>query len=92
LGDAAAPDLGFDASTKQTDSRYHWFVETYGRRCWELDALSPVDLRRDVEQAIRGMIVPELWERCQVTERAERESLQEILGNWKQPISGQDRE
>jgi hypothetical protein len=84
-------EMGFDVATKQDDSRYHWFVEHYGERCWELDALNPVDLRRDVERAIRRLIVPELWDRCELIERAECDSLQHVLGNWKQVISGQDR-
>jgi hypothetical protein len=83
--------MGFDADTKAEDSRYRWFIERYGRRCWELDALSPVDLRSDVQAAIKRRIVPELWDRYHVIEQAECESLQEVLGNWKQSISGQDR-
>jgi hypothetical protein len=82
--------MGFHAATKAKDSRYHWFVEHYGARCWELDALSPVDLRRDVEHAIKLQIVPELWERCRVIEQAECESLKAVLGNWQQAISGQE--
>jgi hypothetical protein len=84
--------MGFDAATKDGDSRYRWFVERYGNRCWELDAMSPVDLRHDVEEAIKHMIVPELWDRCRLIEQAECDSLKEVLGNWQQSISGQDRE
>jgi hypothetical protein len=35
----------FDAATKRGDARYRWFVERYGRRCWELDAMDPNTLR-----------------------------------------------
>ena len=28
----------FSADDKRGDRRYRWFVENYGRRCWELDA------------------------------------------------------
>jgi hypothetical protein len=84
-------EMGFDAASKEDDSRYHWFVEHYGVRCWELDALSPVDLRREVSAVIRHHIMPELWDRCRVIETAECDSLKEVLGNWKQAISGQDQ-
>jgi hypothetical protein len=30
---------------KRKDPRYRWFIENYGRTCWELDALDPNDLR-----------------------------------------------
>jgi hypothetical protein len=36
---------GFAAATKTTDSRYQWFLDHYGPRCWEVDALSPPILR-----------------------------------------------
>src|SRR5262249_588754 len=35
----------FPASDKKKDPRYSWFVQNYGRHCWELDALDPNDLR-----------------------------------------------
>ena len=35
----------FPASDKKKDPRYKWFVENYGDRCWELDAMDPNDLR-----------------------------------------------
>ena len=38
----------FAAESKVGDSRYRWFVDRYGERCWELDALSPVVLRQQV--------------------------------------------
>jgi hypothetical protein len=47
---------GFDVDTKRGDSRYRWFRANYGHWCWELDALSPVKLRADVERAIRAVI------------------------------------
>src|SRR5262245_44779464 len=46
------PALGFPATDKREDSRYPWFVETYGRHCWELDAMNPNLLRERVRAAI----------------------------------------
>src|SRR5262249_38426190 len=31
--------LSFPATEKKKDKRYKWFVQNYGKRCWELDAL-----------------------------------------------------
>ncbi len=69
----------FPAADKRKDPRYRWFVENFGKQCWELDALDPNDLRACVEQQIRNCIEPTAWERCKVVERAERELLRTIL-------------
>ena len=81
----------FDASTKAKDPRYKWFVRNYGHRCWELDALSPVILRERVASRIRANIDMEYWARCEVTERAERESLVSVMGTWKKLLSSDVR-
>ena len=87
---------------KKGDSRYNWFVEHELRRlgisgtpkqiarlqCWELDALSPVILRRRVEDAIRARLDVDAWRRAEIVEQAERESLTTILNAWP-GISGQ---
>ncbi len=73
----------FPASDKNKDPRYKWFVEHYGQRCWEIDAMDPRDLRDCVERAIRELIEPVAWSRCEAVNAAELESLQTILSNWK---------
>jgi hypothetical protein len=73
--------------TKVKDTRYKWFVREYGNKCWELDALSPVVLRERVASCIRSNIDVGYWTRCEVTERAERESLVEVMGTWKSLLS-----
>jgi hypothetical protein len=73
----------FPASDKKDDKRYEWFVRNYGKRCWELDALDPRDLRALVEKAIKAEIEPTAWRRCAVVEKAERESLRAVLDSWK---------
>jgi hypothetical protein len=72
----------FPASDKHKDKRYKWFVDNYGKTCWELDALDPRDLRRMVEQAIQEQIEWEAWERCRVVQQAEIESLKNVLDTW----------
>jgi hypothetical protein len=73
----------FPATDKRKDPRYGWFCQRYGTECWELDAMDPNDLRDCVEEAIKEQIEPIAWERCEVVNRAERESLQTILANWR---------
>ena len=72
----------FLASDKKNDPRYQWFVRNYGRRCWELDALDPNDLRTLVKEAIQAEIEPTAWNRCAAVEKAERESLRHVLDSW----------
>ena len=72
-----------DYPAKATDTRHRWYVQRFGRRAWELDALSPVILRRRVEDAIRSLIDMEAWERAERVEAAERASLEDVLGQWK---------
>ncbi len=77
----------FAAEDKRKDPRYKWFTATFGHRCWELDALNPVDVRDRVEAAIRGMIDWETWNRYDVVERAEIASLSDVLASWAEQRS-----
>ena len=86
--DIAAGLPYFLTESKRKDPRYAWYQRRYGSRCWELDALSPVVLRERVEQAIRARLDLEAWQRADLVERAERESLSTILNAWP-GISGQ---
>ena len=80
---AQVSDLpSFPVTDKRTDPRFKWFQDRYGKRCWELDAMDPNDLRDCVEQAIMELIEPVAWERCDVVNRAEQESLRTILEKW----------
>jgi hypothetical protein len=72
----------FPATDKRKDPRFRWFSRNHGKRCWELDAMDPNDLRDVVEKAIRELIEPEAWARCEVVNRAEQDSLKTILERW----------
>jgi hypothetical protein len=72
----------FEAKTKAKDPRYSWFVPRYGKRCWEVDALSPVVLRERVTDAITSMLDMDVWEHAVSIEKAERDSMEEILSTW----------
>lgn len=73
----------FDAETKRGDSRYRWFVDNHGPRFWELDALSPVILRKRVEDRILGLLNIDAWNHAIGIEAAERESMKTVLTSWK---------
>jgi hypothetical protein len=73
----------FPAADKRRDKRCAWFVRNYGTDCWELDALDPNELRNCVEQEIISQIEPIAWKRCKDTEKAERESLVEVMKGWR---------
>jgi hypothetical protein len=73
----------FPVSDKRGDPRHDWFVERFGHRCWELDAMDPNDLRDRVQQSILELIEPEAWERCYRNQQAEQESLRTYLDAWR---------
>jgi hypothetical protein len=73
----------FDVATKQGDSRHDWFVERYGRRCWELDAMDPNALRNRVRKAIESYIDRTLWSRAIEIEEAEVESMKNFHTAWQ---------
>lgn len=75
----------FPVTDKKKDPRYRWWLRSgYGKRCWELDAMDPNDLRDCVKREIRKLIEPVAWRRCEAVNAAEQESLKTILKKWKQ--------
>lgn len=78
----------FDAATKTGDSRHRWFVERYGPRCWELDAMPPPELRARVEQEIKNYIEPILWSRAVAVEAVESDSMRQFFNTWQEMRAG----
>jgi hypothetical protein len=74
----------FAAADKRSDPRHRWFVDRYGQRCFELDALDPNDLRDRVEEAILAEIDFDAWDRCKIAEAAEHQSLVKVMESWTQ--------
>ena len=72
----------FKVGSKAKDPRYQWYVERYGHRCWELDALSPVVLRERVGEQIQRLLDVEAWNHAIDIEAAECESMASILSKW----------
>jgi hypothetical protein len=77
----------FDPETKGGDTRYSWFMSQIGTRCYELDAMSPPDLRARVEAEIRDQIDLPLWNHAIAVERVEVESMQAFHKSWQASIS-----
>jgi hypothetical protein len=75
----------FSAEDKRKDPRHDWFTKQFGRRCWELDAMDPNDLRARVQEEIVAEIEPVAWQRCDIVNKAEQQSLRTILDQWRAP-------
>lgn len=76
-------DTQFPASDKKSDPRHEWFVANHGHYCWELDALSPIELRQCVEDAIVAELDREKWDRCVIVEEAEKKAITDTCSAWK---------
>ena len=70
----------FEIKPKQKDSRSKRFIERFGERCAEVDALEPREIRRRVREAIEQYIPTDEWERLKKVESVERETFQATLG------------
>jgi hypothetical protein len=73
------------------DPRAKWFVQNYGRRCWELDAMDPNALRARVEMHIEAHIDRDLWARALKIEKAEIASMQDFQKAWQSGLAGDAR-
>jgi hypothetical protein len=76
----------FDPETKRQDPRYRWFQTHVGTDCYELDAMSPPDLRARVEEQIRDCITLAKWDHARMVERAEVQSMQDFHKSWQATI------
>jgi DNA-binding Lrp family transcriptional regulator len=65
------------ANEKKDGSRYKRFVELYGERCWELEAIPTDTLRVIVEDCIRNVMDLEAFEKELLTEKEEQGGLDE---------------
>lgn len=81
------PLPSFDVETKAKDPRFAWFKKWFGSKCWELDAMNPVDLRERVKGAITERLDMDKWNRAVQVELAEQDSMREFLATWHRTIS-----
>ncbi len=68
----------FDVETKKEDPRMPWFANRYGKKCWELDAMNPNDLRERLKEQIETRLDLLAWEHARRIEEIQRESLHEL--------------
>lgn len=72
----------FPATDKTADGRYQWYVDRYGPRCWELDALSPPILRQRIQDEIEDRLDLDSWEHAIAIEAVEKKSLTDYLAAY----------
>ncbi len=72
----------FDVASKTSDNRASWYLDRYGSRCYELDAMNPNDLRERVTEQIETYLDLPAWERSKDVERAEVVSMHEFHSAW----------
>jgi hypothetical protein len=79
--DPALPSFALE--TKRNDTRHDWYLAAgYGRRCWELDALSPVVLRDRIKVQIVATLDRATWDRYVAAEELELESITRAVQSW----------
>jgi hypothetical protein len=69
--------LGFPV--KRTSAGWREYLETYGDRCVEVDALDPEVIRHRIRKAIEQHIDEAEWEALKLIEEQERETLKETM-------------
>ena len=78
-------------AAKTADPRHAWYVEHFGGRCWELDALNPVVLRNRVKEQVLCRLDLAAWQHGLMIETAERDSMTGFFARWPS-ISGHAKE
>lgn len=68
---------------KLTDSRANSYVERFGRSSWELDAIEPRQLASLVENAVRGLMDVDLFERNVRKMERGREVLRKFAAEYR---------
>jgi hypothetical protein len=75
---------------KESSSNYDWFVERNGgdQTVWELEALNPEDMLRDLDQVIRSVIDLDFFNREVATEREEAAYLDAAQRKGREALQG----
>lgn len=69
--------------TKMTDSRAQGYIQQYGRRCWEVDAIDLVELRRILQEAIEQTIDMKQFNNIVKREKKEVGELKKIIDKFE---------
>jgi hypothetical protein len=65
------------------------YIEEYGDRCVEVDAISSNEIRERLEAEITEVLDMEAWEKLQATEKLEKETVKGILSNIRKQEAAQ---
>jgi len=68
---------------KENDSRYQVYLEQFGVSSWELDAVEPATLASLVENHVKGLIDPDIWDEVETRQEKMREELMTFAVNYK---------
>lgn len=80
-----------DNFAKETDSRYHQYVERFGREeCWELDALRPNTVDELIRAEIEPLIDRKAWDKTMEDEQEHLATLGEIISDWDRTRAAPD--
>lgn len=72
--------------SKESSSRYQRFVQAHGKRAWELESLTPEQLREIVEAVIRGVLDLGAFEAEVQQEQKEQQELSEKRRKLRQGL------
>lgn len=67
---------------KITDSRSTGYISKYGKKSWELDALSPSIIDGIISEEIESLIDQNLWDEVEEEEAEKRKLLASIYDRW----------
>lgn len=63
---------------KITDPRAKWYIQEYGNKSWEVDALNPKTLHSLVKKNVEGLIDMDLFEECLSQEQKDKKELERL--------------
>jgi len=64
---------------KKKDKAAREYLKTYGNRCVEVDAIDMNEIRRRLDSEIKTFIDMKEWEALQLTERLEKETIEQLF-------------
>ena len=68
--------------TKLTDSRAQGYIQQFGHKCWELDAINPPDMQALITDKIKSYIDFNKWDATAEAEKEENRVLDELIRMW----------
>jgi len=78
----------FSVDTKTKDSNRDWFIRRHGRKCYELDAMNPNDLRNRLSEQIETSLDLLKWESSRQIEEVEIASMREFQRSFQATLHG----